>query len=111
MESGEIWLVSFSPSVGDEIKKTRPAVIINNSELGALDLHIVVPITDSKKVVRDWHIKVTPTATNGLKKPSLVDCFQIHCFAEARFQKKIGVLAVKDLESVKVCLATVLDLL
>jgi mRNA interferase MazF len=111
MQNGEVWLVNFSPSVGSEINKTRPAVIISNNEMGGLGLHIVVPITDAKKFDRDWHIKISPTNLNGLKKPSLVDCFQIHSFAEARFHKKIGALSVKDMDSVKVCIAGVLDLL
>ncbi len=111
MKSGEIWLVNFSPSVGREINKIRPAVAINNSEMGALDLQIVVPITDARKFVRDWHVKVVPTNSNGLKKSSLIDCFQIHSFAQERFHRKIGVLSVKELDAVKICLAGILDLL
>ena len=43
---GEVWWVSFDPSVGGEIQKTRPAVVISNdSANSALNRVIVIPIT------------------------------------------------------------------
>jgi len=43
---GEVWWVSFDPSVGGEIQKTRPAIVISNdSANAALNRLIVVPIT------------------------------------------------------------------
>ena len=33
---GEVWLVSFDPSVGGEIQKTRPAVVLSNDTANAL---------------------------------------------------------------------------
>ena len=33
---GEVWLVSFDPSVGGEIQKTRPAVVLNNDTANAV---------------------------------------------------------------------------
>ncbi len=43
MNQGEIWLINLDPSVGAEIKKTRPAVIVNDNTLGRLPLKIIVP--------------------------------------------------------------------
>lgn len=48
MKQGEIWLVSLDPTLGAEIKKTRPAVIVNDNTLGKLPLKIIVPLTDWK---------------------------------------------------------------
>ncbi len=45
---GEVWMVRFDPSVGAEIQKLRPAVVVNVPEVGRLPLRIVVPITDWK---------------------------------------------------------------
>jgi len=45
MKQGEVWLVSLDPTVGAEIKKTRPAVIVNDDALGRLP-KIIVPLTD-----------------------------------------------------------------
>jgi mRNA interferase MazF len=46
MKQGEVWLVNLDPTVGSEIKKTRPAIIINNNILGKLPLKIIIPLTD-----------------------------------------------------------------
>lgn len=111
MKSSEVWLVNFSSSVGDEITKTRPAIVVSNDRIGGLDLRIVAPVTDAKRNQRKWHVKVSATSANGLSKESLVDCFQVKCFSTQRFLKKLGTLSTKDMDSVKVCLAEVLDLL
>ncbi|MEO8611064.1 MAG: type II toxin-antitoxin system PemK/MazF family toxin [Chloroflexota bacterium] len=42
---GEIWSVNFDPTVGDEIQKTRPAVILNVTAASRHRLQIVVPIS------------------------------------------------------------------
>lgn len=46
MNQGDIWLINLAPTTGAEIKKTRPAVIVNDDTLGRLPLKIIVPITD-----------------------------------------------------------------
>jgi Growth inhibitor len=48
-ERGQIWSVNFAPAIGSEIKKIRPAVVVNTKEAGRLPLCIVIPITDWKK--------------------------------------------------------------
>ena len=79
MKQGEIWLINLDPTVGAEIKKTRPAVIVSDDSLGKLPLKIIVPITDWKDryVVVPWMIKLEHISENGLTKDSSADCFQI----------------------------------
>ena len=48
MKQNEVWLINLDPTIGAEIKKTRPAVIVNDTSLGKLPLKIIVPITDWK---------------------------------------------------------------
>lgn len=46
MKRGEVWWVEFDPSVGSEIRKTRPAIIISNDAANRnLARVVVVPIT------------------------------------------------------------------
>ncbi len=45
-QRGEIWMVRFDPSVGAEIRKIRPAVVVSLDNVGRLPLRIVVPLTD-----------------------------------------------------------------
>jgi len=46
MKQGEVWLINLDPTIGSEIKKTRPAIIVNDNSLGKLPLKVIVPLTD-----------------------------------------------------------------
>ncbi|MEO8497107.1 MAG: type II toxin-antitoxin system PemK/MazF family toxin [Planctomycetota bacterium] len=71
-QRGEVWKVSFDPTVGAEIRKTRPAVVISSDAVGRLPIKLVVPITDWKPAFAPniWHVRIDPDPTNGLTKPS-----------------------------------------
>lgn len=111
MKNAEVWLVNFEPQVGQEIKKTRPAIIVSSNALGILPLKVVVPFTDASKAQLEWMVKVFPTKQNGLQKASYADCFQIKSISERRFVKKIGSLSEVEMAEVKVCMLKVLELL
>lgn len=111
MMQGEIWQVDFAPKIGDEIDKKRPALIVSSNSIGRLRLKVVVPITDPGASIQSWHVPLKPDKQNGLKKPSIADCFQVKSISNDRFMKKLGKLAEEDMDEVKVCLAKILDLL
>jgi len=92
MKQGEIWQIGLDPAIGAEMKKTRPALIINADALGKLPLKIIVPITDWKEHYDNypWMIKIVPTNQNGLVKISAVDCFQIRSVSFERLTTLIG---------------------
>ena len=46
MHKGEIWLINLNPTIGPEIRKTRPAVIVNDNAVGVLPLRVIVPLTE-----------------------------------------------------------------
>jgi mRNA interferase MazF len=46
MKQSEVWLINLDPTIGAEIEKTRPAIIVNDDSLGKLPLKIIVPLTD-----------------------------------------------------------------
>jgi mRNA interferase MazF len=110
MKNGEIWLVNFEPQVGQEIRKTRPAIIVNSDSFGVLPLKVVVPLTDGAKAGMAWMARIYPNKQNGLSKESLADCFQVKSLSERRFVKKLGSLSDEETVEVKVCLAKVLEL-
>src|SRR5919197_1006062 len=87
MYRGEVWLINLDPAVGAEIKKTRPAVIVNDNAVGILPLKEIVPITEWKDryAVAPWLVRLEPNAENGLDKPSAADAFQIRSVAQERF--------------------------
>ncbi len=111
MKHAEVWLVDFAPKVGQEIDKVRPAVIVNHDSMGALQLKVVVPITDAVRSIRDWHTPIHPSKGNGLSKESVADCFQVKSISKERFVRQLGVLSAKEIEKVKLGLIKVLDLL
>ena len=45
---GEIWLVNFDPTIGAEIKKTRPAFVVSSNAIAKLPIKLIAPITDWK---------------------------------------------------------------
>ena len=94
MKQGDIWQIVLDPAIGAEMKKTRPALLINDDALGKLPLKIIVPITDWKEQYGNypWMVKVTPNKQNGLSKVSAVDCFQIRSIAIERLVVHIGLV-------------------
>ena len=94
MKRAEIWLINLDPTVGAEIRKTRPAVIVSSDAVGVLPLKVVVPLTDWKEhyEIAPWMVKVDPDAQNGLEKPSAADTFQVRSLAQERFVRKLGML-------------------
>lgn len=92
ISQGDIWLVEFYPNIGSEISKKRPAVVVNDNRIGKLPLKTIVPITDwsANYAQYPWMIAIEPNQSNGLSKPSAIDCFQIKSFSENRFDKRLG---------------------
>ena len=92
MKQGEIWQIELDPTIGAEMKKTRPAIIINVDVLGKLPLRIIAPITEWKEHYSNysWMVKIIPSKQNRLAKVSAVDCFQIRCVSVERLTAPIG---------------------
>lgn len=99
---GEVWLVQFDPSVGAEIQKERPAVVMSLPSVGRLPLRIVVPITDWKAhyAAAPWFVFLPATATNGLLKDSGADAFQVKSLSEKRFRARLGTLAQSEVDAI-----------
>ena len=72
MRKGQIWLVRLDPTVGDEIGKTRPVVVVSDDEVGILRLEVIVPITAWNDLFYplDWMVRLEPSGENGLAKVS-----------------------------------------
>jgi mRNA interferase MazF len=108
---GEVWLVNFDPTIGTEIRKIRPAVVISSNNIGILPIKLVAPITDWKDwyVGNLWHIKLNPNADNGLSKDSSVDTLQLRGVDTQRFIRKLGSLSPDELNSIVIAIVTVIE--
>jgi len=92
MKQGSVWQVNLDPTIGSEIKKSRPCLILNNDQIGKLPLKIVAPITDFKEhyALVPWMVTVEPTKENGLNKRSAIDLFQVRSVSQQRLSHKLG---------------------
>lgn len=108
---GEVWLVNFDPTIGTEIKKKHPAVVISSDAVGRLPIKLVAPVTDWKSYFEDnlWHVKIEPDADNGLTKLSAVDALQLRGMDEQRFIRKLGNLSAEKMEEIVLAVAAVIE--
>ena len=87
MKAGDIWLAQLDPTVGSEIQKTRPCVVISPDDMNAhLRTVIVAPMTTGSWPAR-FRIEVTFKGKQGL---ILLD--QIRTLDSARLVKRLGAL-------------------
>ncbi len=109
MRKGDVWLINLDPTVGAEIKKTRPAVIVSEDAIGVLPLKVVVPVTDWKDryAVAPWMVRLDPDDENKLDKTSAADCFQVRSVSQERFVRLIGSLPRIRIVEIEIALARV----
>jgi mRNA interferase MazF len=112
MKQGEIWTVNLDPAIGAEIKKTRPALLLNVDALGRLPLRVIVPITDWKERYAEypWMVRIDPAKTNGLSKTSAIDCFQVRSVSVQRLVTKLGHIDFTGLLKAQEAIAQVVGL-
>jgi len=106
MTRGSVWWVEFDPSVGTEIKKTRPAVIVSNNIANKfLDRVVVIPFTTNVSRVYPGEAVVT---INGSKNKAMTD--QIMSADKSRLKNKIAELSNDDMLSIETAMKRFLDL-
>ncbi|NBW78528.1 MAG: type II toxin-antitoxin system PemK/MazF family toxin [Betaproteobacteria bacterium] len=89
---GEIWLVNLDPTVGSEIQKSRPCVVLSPAELNdTLRTVIVAPMT-SKGFAAPFRVPVTHAGTKGL---ILLD--QLRTVDKVRMSKRLGAVSAKTM--------------
>jgi len=95
-------MVSFDPSIGGEIQKTRPAVVLSNDTANAL-LNRVQLVPVSSQIERLYPAE-TYISLNGERRKAMAD--QITTASKRRLQRRLGALAREDLDAVvrAVCL-------
>jgi mRNA interferase MazF len=111
MDRSEIWLINLDPTLGAEIRKTRPVVIVSSNAIGVLPLRVVVPLTDWKSHYQqaEWMVKIIPNQDNRLTKESAADTFQIRSVSTTRFVQKIGVISMEEMEKIVNAIALVIE--
>lgn len=98
LKQSEIWLVDLSPTVGAEITKTKPCVILSSNEIGILPLKVIAPITDYEGHYNSipWMVTLSPNNVNNLSKKSVIDLFQLRSVSQSRLIRNIGEVAEEE---------------
>jgi mRNA interferase MazF len=106
MNRGEVWWVSFDPSIGGEIRKRRPAIVVSNDASNrALNRLQVIPLTSNVERLYPCEAYVT---LNGEQRKAMAD--QIATASKKRLHDRIGRLSAADMTAVERAIRVQLDL-
>ena len=106
MKRGEAWWVNFDPSVGGEIQKRRPAVIISNDASNRFMNRVqVVPLTGKTDRLYPNEALVT---FEGKESKAMTD--QLTTVSKARLFRRAGVLTTEDMLKIERAIKVQLDM-
>ncbi len=98
---GQIWLVNFDPTIGAEIKKTRPAVIVSNDINNQYAATVtILPVTDKGQKTYPFEVHIT-SKLSGLTKDSKIKCQQIRTVDKSRLVKVLGEVTSAEINQIE----------
>ncbi|HQV22608.1 MAG TPA: type II toxin-antitoxin system PemK/MazF family toxin [Agitococcus sp.] len=102
IKRGEVYWAQLDPTIGAEIQKTRPVVVMSNTSINkARRTIVVVPLSTSAPVI--------PYLNVGLTGGSTARCDHIRSIDKSRLGKKVGTLSSKDIDAIFDGLKRILD--
>jgi mRNA interferase MazF len=107
MNRGEIWLVNFDPTLGSEIKKTRPAVILSGQPFNQLRRTVIVVPLSTAHERTEFPLLI---AIRSSGKPAVAVVDQIKAAAKERFIRKLGEATNDEMNQINDALATLIEL-
>jgi len=106
---GEIWVARLDPAEGDEMKKTRPVIVVSSDAMGSLNVKVVVPCTSSNLGAALWRVPIPRSACPELDRDTTADVLQMRTLATHRLHEKVGDLDEAVLDEVAAAIALVVD--
>jgi len=106
MKRGEVWWINFEPSIGGEIRKKRPAVIVSNNAANQfLNRVQVIPLTSN---VDKLYPSETYITLRGKKAKAMAD--QLTTVSKKRLINQAGAVSNAELDGIKRAISIQLDL-
>lgn len=91
VKRGEVYWVNLDPTIGTEIRKTRPALVISADDMNAALPRIIVAPLTSKGQPLGCRPEVTFNA-----KPARILLDQLRCIDKQRLGEKMGTIPLKN---------------
>src|SRR5438309_2083844 len=103
---GEIWDVNWSPGRGAEQQGTRPALIIQNDRGNASSSYPLTIVASMSRTERELplHVRIIPSAENGLTDNTDVKCEQVMTIEKSRLIRRRGYINADELARVDMAL-------
>lgn len=100
MNRGQLVLVDLEPTIGAEMNKTRPCLIISPDEMNdVLRTVQIAPITSVEREL-PTRVLIKATRSSGLDKDSYVVLDQLKTIDKKRVMRSIGIISGDELEEV-----------
>lgn len=110
IKRGDIYFANLDPTIGKEIKKTRPVLIISNDINNAYsDLVTVVPLTSQTENIYPYEVLISKEES-GLVKNSKIKCNQIRTIDKIRLIKKTGAIISEKFNPIEQAICIHLDI-
>lgn len=115
---GEIWWLDPDAyhddpdnTIGEEIVKRRPYVVISSDAFLNQGVRLVVPFTSwqDKFEAMDFHFFVAANSNNNLRNDSSLNVLQTRCVSTLRFEEYIGRLSQSEMDEVAELLAFIIE--
>ena len=105
-KQGDIYLVTLDPTIGTEMAKTRPGVIVSNDYANKGSNRVsVVPITSSNIAkVYPFEVFLSAKSETGLNYDSKIACDQVRSVDKRRLLKKLGSVSLDTMDGIKAAL-------
>ena len=110
VQRGDIFWANLDPTIGVEIKKTRPVIVISNAAINRYSqLVIVIPVTTNVTHFSPSHV-LLPQGEGGLSQDSKVLTEQIRAMDKQRLVNKIGTVSKQFMTLIEKALLNSLDM-
>lgn len=110
IQRGEIYWANLSPTIGSEIAKRRPVLIVSNDRNNQFaDTVTILPITSTTDKIYPFEVLLKANDAN-LKNDSKVKANQIRTIDKQRLERKIGQLTIAKFKEVEEAILIHLDI-